>query len=36
MKYRYKKISMILNEDLNEYEVRLKLSLALKIYQMIN
>ncbi len=36
MKYRYKKISMILNEDLNEYEVRLKLSLALKIYQMTN
>lgn len=36
MKYRYKKICSILNEDLNEYEVRLKLSLALKIYQMTN
>lgn len=36
MKYRYKKISMLLNEDLNQYEVRLKLSMALKIYQMTN
>jgi len=34
MKYRYKKISMLLDEDMNQYEVRLKLSLALKIYQM--
>ncbi len=34
MKYRYKKICELLNEDLNESEVRLKLSLALKIYQM--
>ncbi|MTK12875.1 MAG: hypothetical protein F8N39_12590 [Clostridiaceae bacterium] len=34
MKYRYKKICELLNEDLNENEIRLKLSLALKIYQM--
>lgn len=36
MKYRYKKISTLLNEDLNQYEVKLKVSLALKIYQMTN
>ncbi len=36
IKYRYKKICELLNEDLNENETRLKLSLALKIYQMID
>lgn len=36
MKYRYKKIATIINEDLNHSEVRLNLSLALKIYQMRN
>lgn len=34
MKYRYKKIASIINEDLNQSDVRLNLSLALKIYQM--
>ncbi len=36
MKYRYKKIASIINEDLNQSDVRLNLSLALKIYQMTN
>ena len=36
MKYRYKKISTIINDDLNHSEVRLNLSLPLKIYQMSN
>ncbi|HAG42926.1 MAG TPA: hypothetical protein DCL31_05530 [Clostridium sp.] len=36
IKYRYKKICELLDEDLNENEVRLKISLAIKIYQMID
>ncbi|WP_455539333.1 PucR family transcriptional regulator [Terrisporobacter sp.] len=36
MKYRYRKISSIINEDLNHSDVRLNLALALKIYQMRN
>lgn len=34
MKYRYKKICEILNDDLNDYESRMNLLLAIRIYQM--
>lgn len=36
MKYRYKKIASLIGEDLNKSEVRLNLSLALKVYRMNN
>lgn len=36
IKYRYKKISSIVGGDLSDYDFRLNISLALKIYQMNN
>ncbi|MDR0879570.1 MAG: PucR family transcriptional regulator ligand-binding domain-containing protein [Clostridioides sp.] len=36
IKYRYKKICELLDSDLTDYETRLKLTLAVRIYQMLS